>query len=695
MQGSGCASLGCNGSSMDAIDTATIGYVASALASAGLLLLVALRWTQAPGVRALVPIAAGNLAWSSVLAAQSTGLPAADLIAVVAEWIRYSALIGGLLIVRRLLDGDRKPARHSTGVVVLVVSVSLLFLSIYATARLGSAAVAVQVASGIALSLIVIALAEQVLRSLSGDSRTGLAYVCVALFAISAYDIILFAGALPGGLIDPELWAARGYVSALAVLPFVLFGERSAIRGETDDAREAGPGAIFFPAVTAGVIVWLAGDEFIRRFGGSWVNVASIVLLVAALSVAAALVVSPTIRSRARVFLTKTLFRYKYDYRKEWLRFIGTLSETGLERVPTTSVRSVAQIVNSPGGMVWTQVEEGDKYVPAGSWRMDMPIGHTLDVDSSLVKFLRKSQWIVDLNEMDQFPTRYEGLELDDWFTGRDDLWLVIPMLVGKRLSGFIVLLKPRTVPTLNFEDHDLLRTVGRHAGTHIKQAELDKRLAESSQFGTYHRLSAFLMHDLNNLIAQQSLVVRNAEKFRHNPEFIDDTIETIAHSVARMRRLMGQLSSVTKTPQSSKVALRDVLKTAAENSASRQPAPRLRFDGEELYVQADQDRLTVVIEHLVRNAQEATPQDGAIDITASPGDGMVTIEIRDSGAGMTPEFVSERLFRPFDSTKGSQSMGIGAYQAREYAKMLGGKLDVESEVGSGTTFSLRLPVAD
>jgi putative PEP-CTERM system histidine kinase len=680
---------------MDAIDTATIGYVASALASAGLLLLVALRWTRAPIVRAIVPIAVGGAAWSSMLAARSAGLPAAEIIAVAAEWVRYLALIGGQLIVLRLLDGERRPVRRSIGVAALVASVSLLFLTVYGLERLGSAAVAVQAASGIALSLVVIALAEQVMRSLSGDSRTGLAYVCVALFAIATYDIILFAGALMGGSIDPVLWAARGYVNALAVLPFVVFGERSAIRGEVDDSREAGAGAIFFPVVTAGVLVWLAGDEFIRRFGGSWMNVASIVLVVVTLSVAAALIVSPTIRSRARVFLTKTLFRYKYDYRKEWLRFIGTLSETGLERVPTTSVRAVAQIVNSPGGIVWTQVDDGDKYIPAGSWRVEMPLGLTLDADSSLVKFLRKSQWIVDLNEMDQYPTRYEGLELDEWFSGRDDLWLVVPMLLGKRLSGFIVLLKPRTVPTLNFEDHDLLRTVGRHAGTHIKQAELDKRLAESSQFGTYHRLSAFLMHDLNNLIAQQSLVVRNAEKYRHNPEFIDDTIDTIAHSVARMRRLMGQLSSVTKTPQSAKVGLRDVLKTAVEASSSRQPVPRLRFDGEELCVQADQDRLTVVIEHLVRNAQEATPQDGAIDITASTGDGMVTVEIRDSGAGMTPEFVSERLFRPFDSTKGSQSMGIGAYQAREYAKMLGGKLDVESEVGSGTTFSLRLPVAD
>jgi putative PEP-CTERM system histidine kinase len=680
---------------MDAIDTATIGYVASALASTGLLLLVALRWTQASIVRAIVPIAAGGAAWSCILAVQSVGVPFTGVITIVSEWVRYLALIAGQLILLKILGGDRRQVRRSIGIAVLVASVSLLLLTVYGIVRLGSAIIAVQAASAIALSLVMVALAEQVMRSLSGDSRTGLAYVCVALFSVAVYDIILFAEALSRGMIDPMLWAARGYVNALVVLPFVLFGERSAIRGEADDAREAGVGAFFFPVVTAGIFVWLAGAEFIRRFGGSWMSVASIVLVVVTLSVTAALIVSPTIRSRVRVFLTKTLFRYKYDYRKEWLRFIGTLSETGLERVPTTSVRAVAQIVNSPGGMVWTQLDDGDKYVPAGSWRVEMPLGLTLEANSSLVKFLRKSQWIVDLNEMDQYPTRYEGLELDDWFAERDDLWLVVPMLLGKRLSGFIVLLKPRTVPTLNFEDHDLLRTVGRHAGTHIKQAELDKRLAESSQFGTYHRLSAFLMHDLNNLIAQQSLVVRNAEKFRHNPEFIDDTIETIAHSVARMRRLMGQLSSVTKTPQSAKVALREVLKTAVQNSSSRQPVPRLRFDGEELYVQADQDRLTVVIEHLVRNAQEATPQDGAIDITASTDDGMVTIEIRDSGAGMTSEFVSERLFRPFDSTKGSQSMGIGAYQAREYAKMLDGKLDVESEVGRGTTFSLRLPVAD
>jgi putative PEP-CTERM system histidine kinase len=202
-------------------------------------------------------------------------------------------------------------------------------------------------------------------------------------------------------------------------------------------------------------------------------------------------------------------------------------------------------------------------------------------------------------------------------------------------------------------------------------------------------------MHDLNNLIAQQSLVVKNAEKFRHDPQFVDDTINTIAHSVTRMRRLMEQLSSVTKTPQSTKVSLPDALQTAVRNSRAREPVPTLSFETRELFVKADAERLTVVFEHLIRNAQDATEKDGAITITAGRQDSLARIVISDTGCGMSPEFVSQRLFRPFDSTKGSQSMGIGVYQAREYMGMLGGQLEVESTVGQGTTFSLRLPIAD
>jgi putative PEP-CTERM system histidine kinase len=247
-------------------------------------------------------------------------------------------------------------------------------------------------------------------------------------------------------------------------------------------------------------------------------------------------------------------------------------------------------------------------------------------------------------------------------------------------------------VPSLNFEDHDLLRTVGRHVGAHIKQAETDRRLAETRQFGAYNRLTAFLMHDLNNLIAQQSLVVKNAERHRANPQFVDDAIDTIAHSVSRMKHLMEQLSSGSKTPAARQTDVRDAIGKAVERCRTLEPLPQLEIGETPMPVQADLERLTTAFEHLIRNAQEATPADGRISVTASAANGLINVSIRDTGEGMSPEFIRERLFRPFDSTKGSESMGIGAYQARDYVRSLGGQMEVSSQVGAGTTFHVSLP---
>lgn len=246
--------------------------------------------------------------------------------------------------------------------------------------------------------------------------------------------------------------------------------------------------------------------------------------------------------------------------------------------------------------------------------------------------------------------------------------------------------------PALNFEDHDLLRTVGRHVATHVNQAEADRRLAETSQFGAYNRLTAFLMHDLNNLVAQQSLVVKNAERFRQNPRFVDDAIETIAHSVSRMKRLMEQLTAASQEPAREETELFEVIRKAVKRSQPRLPEPELHLGGEPATVMADPERLTTVFEHLIRNAQDATGKSGRVTISAQLINGAAQVSIGDDGCGMTPEFIRERLFKPFDSTKGSQSMGIGAYQAREYVRALGGQIEVKSQVAVGTTFSIHLP---
>ena len=317
----------------------------------------------------------------------------------------------------------------------------------------------------------------------------------------------------------------------------------------------------------------------------------------------------------------------------------------------------------------------------------------TFGADCSLVKFMVERQWVIDLIENRRYPSLYGHLDLDDWFAEDDNWWIIVPLLLGSELYGFVALKHAATISSLNFEDHDLLRTVGRHVATHLKQAESDRQLSEAQQFSTYHRLSAFLMHDLNNLAAQLSLVVKNAEKHKQDPKFVDDMIATIANSSMRMNGLLAQLSNVTTPSRTEEMDLVPVVERAIEQCRSWQPQPSLILDASNLVISADPERLRGVFEHLIRNAQDATDESGKIDILIERTDRWAVTTIRDSGCGMTDQFISERLFRPFDSTKGSQSMGIGAYQAREYIRMLGGQIDVVSIPGAGSVFTIKLPV--
>ena len=69
-------------------------------------------------------------------------------------------------------------------------------------------------------------------------------------------------------------------------------------------------------------------------------------------------------------------------------------------------------------------------------------------------------------------------------------------------------------------------------------------------------------------------------------------------------------------------------------------------------------------------------------------------VTIADTGQGMSREFLDNELFAPFATTKGVAGIGVGAYQCREYIRALGGDVSVRSQVGVGTEFTLRLPLA-
>jgi putative PEP-CTERM system histidine kinase len=292
-------------------------------------------------------------------------------------------------------------------------------------------------------------------------------------------------------------------------------------------------------------------------------------------------------------------------------------------------------------------------------------------------------------------PELYDGLKRPEWLEELPEALLVVPLISNEALLGFIVLFQSSSAFRLTFEEIDLLRTSGRQVAAHLAQYQSDQQLAEAQQFEAFNRLTAFVMHDLKNLIAQQSLMVKNAVRHKANPAFFEDAIATIENSVARMNRMLGQLQSGDSYGPTERVSLRDALFDAIRKTEDQNPRPAFENNDDALFAHIDRERFTAVLAHVIRNAQEATSPDGTVVIRLQKMESSALITIEDDGCGMQADFIRNRLFRPFDSTKGSKGMGIGAYQARTFVTESGGTLEVESEPDKGTRVLIKLPTIE
>jgi putative PEP-CTERM system histidine kinase len=247
---------------------------------------------------------------------------------------------------------------------------------------------------------------------------------------------------------------------------------------------------------------------------------------------------------------------------------------------------------------------------------------------------------------------------------------------------------------SFNWEVRDLLKVAARQAAAHLAQMRASNQLIVARQFESFNRTTTFVIHDLKNLIAQLSLLLANAEKHKHNPEFQADMLETIESAVTRMNKVMAQLRRSSDVSRSQPVALADILSEAASSKQAFKLRPELDLPPATLRVRAERERLIRAVGHLLQNALEATPPAGSVTMRAFEASGQAIIEIIDTGCGMDEEFIRTRLFQPFDSTKGA-GMGIGAYECRETLRALGGSIEVDSTPGQGTCFRLSLPLTD
>jgi signal transduction histidine kinase/FixJ family two-component response regulator len=308
-------------------------------------------------------------------------------------------------------------------------------------------------------------------------------------------------------------------------------------------------------------------------------------------------------------------------------------------------------------------------------------------------------------------------------------LWTSITYVTGASAAGIIarliitvgsyaVIVTTPIIAIVYFTYRTYLKNVetsalqAEQAERHV--AELSHYIAEQErireQFSQIEKLSALgelasgVAHDFNNTLAgilgRAQLMMRSndPEKMQRGLQIIIKTAEDGAKTVKRIQDFARQRRDHDFEPVPVDQLLNDVSEITRPRWKDRSEAAGVHINLElqvetNALARGDGSELREVLVNMVFNAVDAMPQGGTLTLAAEEIDDSVQLSISDTGTGMSPE-VRSRIFDPFYTTKGKAGLGLGLAVSFGIIRRHEGTVEVESEVGRGTTFRIKLPRA-
>jgi len=249
-----------------------------------------------------------------------------------------------------------------------------------------------------------------------------------------------------------------------------------------------------------------------------------------------------------------------------------------------------------------------------------------------------------------------------------------------------------------------LVRTVQDAEARNLELIRSRGELVRAQRLEALAELTGGIAHDFNNLLAaiggNLELIVRRADDSQRVVQLAGNALKTSERGAQMIRRLMSVARKQDLRPET--LATREALEEFATLAAGvLRPNDRLRLALDEVgAISVDAAELQAALLNLVTNARDAMPDGGEIvlaaqDVPADPARAVgpcVRISVSDQGSGIAPD-VEARIFEPFFTTKSlGLGTGLGLSQVLGFALSAGGRVDVESVPGHGSTFHLVLP---
>ncbi|OAN66275.1 XrtA/PEP-CTERM system histidine kinase PrsK [Sphingomonas sp. TDK1] len=635
---------------------------------------------------------AAALALTALAALATAGIGAQEIATRIAETLRTFAWLGFLLLLHRRAGEPRPPLALETvyGVVALVTLAAFALDLVAAvpgsmTEEAGSVALLLHLLVAVAAMVMVQALHSALAHSAGGGLRWTVAAVGGLWLTEFAVLTLAYLGVPLAGL----LLVARGTALVCVAAAMGLGLQR---RGDwrVRMSRTVAYQSLTLVAVGAYFVLLALATSAFATLGGSHARLLQTAFVFGATAAILALVSNSGLRGWVKVKLAKHLFRHRYDYRAEWLRFTETLGAPGVAPLDQRIVRALADLTASPAGLLLVAEEGG--LIPGAGWHWDRATLPPV-TDTALAMHLESTGRIIEVDAVRQGQADAADTDATPgWLRETESAWVVVPLLHRGTLVGAIVLARPAEARRLDWEDFDLLKAAGRQVASYLAEARAQEALAEAQRFDEFNRRFAFLLHDIKNLVSQLALTARNAERHADNPEFRADMIATLRDSSDRLNALLARLGQHHRGR--SEPPRPTPLLPLIERLAARQPAQVALLSGAAPAIAlAEPAALEQLLVHLIQNAIEASPADAPVRIGLATDRESAIIDVIDRGCGMSPSFVRNRLFKPFTSSKPG-GFGLGTFEAQQLVQGMGGRIEVHSREGQGTRFRIVLRAA-
>ncbi|ALJ13227.1 XrtA/PEP-CTERM system histidine kinase PrsK [Sphingopyxis macrogoltabida] len=649
-----------------------------------------------PAPRWLIAAAAATGLWCAALYVFDSGSSEA----LVAQSLRNAVMLGWLAAT--FWSPAAPMSRPLRLIVRLLVTISLISLIMGAAAHLRDSAAAGQWLDP-ALGIAAMIVASGGLLIIDGGVRHASTTLRMPVMAVAGGFAMLWGYELNfqllGALTGKPASALIALLPAMALLtlPAYVVAAMDIGRERMQLSRTAAMRTIVLLGAAAYLIVIGLTGAVARLVGGDYGDLAQGISLIVALGAGGLLFLSGRARAWLSVTISKHFFEHRYDYRTEWMRFTATLGDGGEQAGPDDDnlhrrvAKALAELTGSPAALLMRpDALGGFRVTDHWHWPTGEADETTLSLRSAFM--LQETRHIVELDALRRGATGVAAdLAIPDWLVADPRAWVIVPVLHFQRMIAVVVLHRPAISRALDWEDLDVLRIAGQQAASYLAEAQSQQALSEARRFDEFNRRFAFIMHDIKNLASQLGLLARNAERHADKPEFRADMVETLKISAGRLSDLLVRLSPRARgrAAEAERVLVEPVLQAVAAELRPR----RVLFVGCQagLATWGDAASLRQIVQHLAANAIDASPPGSVVQLVAANEQGRVRIDVIDEGSGMSRAFVREQLFKPFVSTK-EAGFGLGAFEALQLAQAMGGTIDVASEPGRGSKFSLWLP---